>query len=113
MNDLGTPARLPVNVREALEAICAYGKGRCWYCDARLPSARKAIRDGWDVQRIDGQPVASIILVCPPCLRAREELGEQELLNRLFQPPPPRPVLKPKPLRSLVRASLQPRPTRA
>lgn len=113
MNNLGTPTQLPVNVREALEAICAYGKGRCWYCDGKLPSARKAIRDGWDVQRIDGQPVASIILVCPPCLRERQEVGEKELLNRLFQPPPLRPVFKSKPERTLARVRLRPGPARA
>ncbi|HEV2178127.1 MAG TPA: hypothetical protein VGW33_13150 [Terriglobia bacterium] len=69
MNNGKAPRRLPVDVRQALQAICAYGKGRCWYCDAKLPKARKAIRDGWDVQRVEGQPVASIILVCPSCLR--------------------------------------------
>jgi hypothetical protein len=63
------PGRLPVNVREALEAICAYGKGRCWHCDARLPAAERAMDEGWDVQRINEHPVASIILVCPACLR--------------------------------------------
>lgn len=63
-----TTSRLPVDVREALDAICAYGKGRCWYCDSKLPKARKAVRDGWDVQRVERQPVASIILVCPACL---------------------------------------------
>ena len=55
------------NVEEALNAICAHGKGRCWYCDARLPSAKRAIRTGWDVRRVEEQPVASIILVCPSC----------------------------------------------
>jgi len=55
------------NVNEALTAICQYGKGRCWYCDARLPSAKRAIRAGWDVRRVEQQPVASIILVCPSC----------------------------------------------
>ena len=62
-------SQLPVDVRDALEAICAYGKGRCWHCDAKLPKARKAVRDGWDVQRVEREPVASIILVCPACLR--------------------------------------------
>jgi hypothetical protein len=110
MNDLGTPTRLPVNVREALEAIGAYGKGRCWYCDARLPAARTAIRQGWDVQRVDGQPVASIILVCPACLRGKPD-PPQTALNPLLPPSPS--GLKPKPSRSLARSSLQPRPTRA
>ena len=61
------PGRLSVNVHEALGAIATTGKGRCWYCDLRLPAADRAIGDGWDVQRIDEQPVASIILVCPEC----------------------------------------------
>ena len=58
---------LPVNVHEALEAICGRGKGRCWYCDKDLPNARRAIRQGWDVQRLQDHAVASIILVCPDC----------------------------------------------
>lgn len=61
------PKALPVNVHEALEAICGRGKGRCWYCDKDLPAARRAIRQGWDVQRLEGHAVASIILVCPDC----------------------------------------------
>ncbi len=60
--------RLPVNVHEALSAIASTGKGRCWYCDSRLPDAESAIHRGWDVQRIDEHPVASIILVCPECV---------------------------------------------
>lgn len=68
MNDLQAAKRLPVDVREALKAICTTGKGRCWHCDAKLPKTRRAIRDGWDVQRINDHPVASIILVCPACL---------------------------------------------
>ena len=62
------PGPLPVNVQEAIEAIATTGKGRCWYCDARLPHAERAISEGWDVQRIDEHPVASIIIVCPECL---------------------------------------------
>jgi hypothetical protein len=62
------PTRLSVDVHAALEAIAGTGKGRCWYCDVRLPEAAKAMGDGWDVQRIDEHPVASIILVCPECL---------------------------------------------
>jgi len=57
-----------INVDEALHAICAHGKGRCWYCDARLPPAEQAIAAGWDVRRVDEHPVASIILVCPECV---------------------------------------------
>ena len=69
MNNLAQSKRLPIDVRAALKAICTTGKGRCWHCDAGLPRARRAIREGWDVQRIDDHPVASIILVCPACLR--------------------------------------------
>ena len=56
-----------LNVREALHAICSTGKGRCWFCDRRLPRVQEAVRAGWDVQRIEGERVASIILVCPRC----------------------------------------------
>ncbi len=69
VNDPIQAKRLPIDVREALKAICTTGKGRCWHCDAKLPKARRAIRDGWDVQRLDDYPVASIILVCPACLK--------------------------------------------
>jgi len=62
-------SRLPVDVSEALQAIATTGKGRCWYCDLRLPAAEAAIRGGWDVQRVEELPVASIILVCPDCRR--------------------------------------------
>ena len=61
-------SRLPVDVTEALRAIATTGKGRCWYCDVRLPEAGVAIANGWDVQRVEELPVASIILVCPACL---------------------------------------------
>ncbi|MGH9454023.1 MAG: hypothetical protein ACRD2O_08655 [Terriglobia bacterium] len=67
MNSQGTAAKLSVEVHEALEAICGRGKGRCWYCDKDLPSTRRAIRQGWDVQRLPDHTVASIILVCPKC----------------------------------------------
>lgn len=63
-----------MNVHEALAAIATTGKGRCWYCDARLPEFGHAIDKGWDVQRIDEHPVASIILVCPTCLRREPRL---------------------------------------
>jgi hypothetical protein len=69
VNSPTQPTRLPIDVHEALKAICTTGKGRCWHCDAKLPKARHAVREGWDVQRIDDYPVASIILVCPACLR--------------------------------------------
>jgi hypothetical protein len=74
------PSRLPVDVHAALEAIATTGKGRCWYCDMKLPEAAQAMSDGWDVQRIDQHPVASIILVCPECL-LRE--GQDVTLRRL------------------------------
>jgi hypothetical protein len=61
-----------IDVAEALHAICARGKGRCWYCDAKLPAAQRAIRTGWDVRKIDEDPVASIILVCPGCAGKRK-----------------------------------------
>ena len=73
-----------MNVAEALHAIAATGDGYCWYCDRRLPLAGdEAIDDGWDVQRIPGERVASIILVCPACLREKQELGEEAFLQNL------------------------------
>ncbi len=72
-----------MKVDQALRAICSTGKGRCWYCDAKLPHAREAIQTGWDVQRIDQHPVASIILVCPTCLQLKAELGEAGFLRNL------------------------------
>ena len=68
MSAIKTPERIVLDVHDALHAICSTGKGRCWYCDVKLPEAAKAMGDGWDVQRIDEHPVASIILVCPECL---------------------------------------------
>lgn len=82
MNNLGEAKRLPIDVREALKAICTTGKGRCWHCDAKLPKARRAIREGWDVQRIDDYPVASIILVCPACLRQQAPANSNHTINR-------------------------------
>ncbi|HEV2492257.1 MAG TPA: hypothetical protein VG204_04205 [Terriglobia bacterium] len=76
------PKPLPVDVHEALEAICAHGHGRCWYCDARLRASGRALR-GWDVQRIEEQPVASIILVCPKCARRKARLGDAEFKRRI------------------------------
>ncbi len=63
-----------MDVTAALKAICSTGKGRCWYCDVKLPKAERAVNDGWDVQRIEEQPVASIILVCPTCLRRKNRV---------------------------------------
>ncbi|HLW79659.1 MAG TPA: hypothetical protein VKU44_08680 [Terriglobia bacterium] len=88
MSSARIPKPLPVDVPQALEAICAYGHGRCWYCDGKLPAAERAIRAGWDVQRIDDQPVASIILVCPRCARRKARLGEHEFERRLTLVPP-------------------------
>jgi len=69
-----TPERIVLDVRNALHAICSTGKGRCWYCDERLPRVEEAVRHGWDVQRVEGERVASIILVCPSCQLKPEEM---------------------------------------
>ncbi len=63
-----------LDVHDALHAICSTGKGRCWYCDQRLPRLEDAIHHGWDVQRIEGACVASIIIVCPLCQLKPDEL---------------------------------------
>ncbi|MGH9438268.1 MAG: hypothetical protein ACRD22_10320 [Terriglobia bacterium] len=76
---MAVPRKLPVDVNEALHAICSTGKGRCWHCDVKLPSEPDAVREGWDVQRIDDQPVASIILVCPQCLHHEADAGESKM----------------------------------
>jgi hypothetical protein len=78
-----TEERVSLDVTEALHAICGTGKGRCWYCDVKLPGAEEAVRGGWDVQRVDGERVASIILVCPKCCHERAELGEDAFLRNL------------------------------
>ena len=68
------PRQRPVlNVTDALFAICSTGKGRCWHCDRRLPRVEEAVRRGWDVQRVEGERVASIILVCPKCQIERQD----------------------------------------
>jgi hypothetical protein len=72
-----------MDVSEALRAICTTGEGYCWFCDRRLPAAEEAIRDGWDVQRLNGERLASIILVCPTCQREKAELGEEGFLRNL------------------------------
>lgn len=72
LNVAKTSEPLVLNVRDALHAICSTGKGRCWFCDRRLPALPEALRSGWDVQRIEGERVASIILVCPRCQRNPE-----------------------------------------
>ena len=82
MSAVTTPERVALDVHAALHAICSTGKGRCWYCDLKLPLAEKAITAGWDVQRVQKrEPVASIILVCPSCLRQKAKLGEDEFLR--------------------------------
>jgi hypothetical protein len=72
-----------MDVHEALRAICSTGEGCCWYCDQSLPRAEEAIHDGWDVQRVSGDRVASIILVCPTCQHEKAELGEEGFLRNL------------------------------
>jgi hypothetical protein len=80
-----TPERIVLDVPDALHAICSTGKGRCWYCDRRLPRVEDAVRTGWDVQRIEGARVASIILICPRCQLKSESLKapERSLAARL------------------------------
>ena len=74
-----------MDVTEALRAICTTGVGYCWYCDRRLPSeADEAIGTGWDVKRLEGERVASIILVCPRCAREKTDLGEESFLRNHF-----------------------------
>lgn len=68
------PERVALDVHGALHAICSTGKGRCWYCDRRLPRVEEAVGAGWDVQRVEGERVASIILVCPKCQPKRARL---------------------------------------
>lgn len=72
-----------MDVTEALRAICSTGEGCCWYCDAKLPAAEDAISNRWDVQRVQGERVACVILVCPTCQRQKQELGEEGFLRNL------------------------------
>jgi hypothetical protein len=67
-----------LNVTDALRAICSTGKGRCWHCDRCLPGEAEAVRTGWDVKRIEGERVASIILVCPRCQPKSQSLDVPE-----------------------------------
>ena len=69
-----TSERSRLDVRDALYAICSTGKGRCWFCDRSLPRLEEAMHNGWDVQRIEGARVASIILVCPRCQLKTDEI---------------------------------------
>ncbi len=72
-----------MDIQRALHAICSTGDGYCWYCDRKLPQAEEAIGSGWEVQRLEGDRVASIILVCPVCQREKRELGEEGFLRSL------------------------------
>jgi hypothetical protein len=83
LSTVKAPERIALDVPAALHAICSTGKGRCWYCDLRLPRLEEAQKTGWDVQRVEGERVASIIVVCPTCRVARAELGEEEFLRNL------------------------------
>jgi len=74
---LKTAERMELNVPDALYAICSTGKGRCWFCDHRLPRLSEALQSGWDVQRIEGARVATIILICPRCQHKPEKLKAQ------------------------------------
>jgi len=83
LSTVNTPEQIALDVHAALHAICTTGKGRCWYCDRKLPRAEEAVGAGWDVQRVDGERVANIILVCPACRRDKAELSEDEFLKNL------------------------------
>jgi hypothetical protein len=69
-----TPELIVLDVNDALHAICSTGKGRCWFCDRRLPRVAQAVRTGWYVQRVEGERVASIILICPRCQHKPEDV---------------------------------------
>ena len=75
-----------LDVHGALYAICSTGRGRCWHCDRKVPAAEAAIEAGWDVQRVEGKHVASIILVCPKCRRKRAEVLDNTFLSGLSSP---------------------------
>jgi hypothetical protein len=74
-----------LDVNDALYAIGSTGRGRCWHCDRKLPAVAEAIDAGWNVQRVEGGRVASIILVCPKCRQKRHEAGRKQFL-RNFSP---------------------------
>ncbi len=78
MSAVKTRERIVLDVDDALHAICSTGKGRCWFCDRRLPHVQEAVHTGWDVQRVEGERVASIILVCPRCQLKPEDLNAPE-----------------------------------
>jgi len=75
-----------LDVRAALEAICATGRGRCWHCDRKLPAAEEAVGAGWHIERLEGARVASIILICPKCRRKHAEAGKEEFLPKFSSP---------------------------
>ena len=75
-----------LDVHAALYAIGSTGRGRCWHCDRRLPPVEEAIGAGWHVQRVPGQRVASIILICPKCRRKRTKAGKEEFVSNLSAP---------------------------
>ena len=78
LNSVKTQERKALDVHDALHAICSTGKGRCWFCDRPLPRLEEAVGHGWDVQRIEGARVASIIIVCPLCQLKPEELHAKQ-----------------------------------
>jgi hypothetical protein len=75
-----------LDVNGALYAICSTGRGRCWHCDRKLPPVEQAIGAGWNVQRVEGGHVASIILVCPKCRQKRPEASRKQFLRNLSPP---------------------------
>jgi len=72
-----------LDVRGALYAICSTGKGRCWHCDRKLPTVEEAIGGGWYVERVNGQRVASIILVCPKCRQKQAARDAKRYMRNL------------------------------
>ena len=78
MSAIKTRRRIVLDVPAALHAICSTGKGRCWFCDRRLPRVEQALSSHWDVQRVEGERVATIILVCPRCQLKSKELEVPE-----------------------------------
>ena len=70
-----------MEIQEVLRAVCGTGEGQCTYCDAKLPGEAQAIGSGWDLKRLEGERVASIVLICPGCQREKAELGEAEFLH--------------------------------
>jgi hypothetical protein len=74
-----------LDIHAALRAICSTGRGRCWHCDRKLPPVEEATDTGWEVRCVEGERVASIILLCPKCACERDELGEE---GSLYKPPP-------------------------